>query len=291
MPGGTAGERFSLVQPFIRIHNLTFVYPNGSVPALRGIDLEIAAGEYVALIGANGSGKTTLARHLNALLLPTEGEVWVDGHSTRDPAALRAIRSAVQMVFQSPADQIVATVVQEDVAFGPENLGVPDAELPVRVRAALERVSMWAARDRPPHMLSAGQQQRVAIAGALAMHPRCLILDEATAMLDPAGRRDLLDLVDELHAGGMTVIAITHAAEEAARADRAVVMHRGQIVLDGTPCAAFSHPSLRSWGILPPPATQLAQRLNVHYPQLSACPLTADELADALCEVWRWANR
>jgi len=274
-----------LSDPLIRIRNLTYIYPGYSVPALRGIDLDIAVGEYVAVVGANGSGKTTLARHLNALLLPTAGEVWIDGHRTDDPAAVRAIRAAVQMVFQSPADQIVATVVQEDVAFGPENLGLPEVELPHRVHEALERVQMWEERHRPPHLLSAGQQQRVAIAGALAMHPRCLILDEATSMLDPAGRRGLLDLIDELHAEGMTVIAITHATEEVARAERAVVMYQGQVVFDGPPCAAFAHPSLRSWGILPPPAAQLAQKLNVHYPQLFSCPLTADELADALARL------
>lgn len=268
---------------FIRIRNLMHTYAvapaalSDAPPALRGVNLDIAAGEYVAIVGANGSGKTTLARHLNALLLPTAGEVWVAGHATRDPAAARAIRAAVQMVFQSPPDQLVATVVEDDVAFGPENFGVPEAELPQRVRAALERVSMWAARSRPPHLLSAGQQQRVAVAGALAVQPRCLVLDEATAMLDPAGRRDLLDLLDGLHAAGVTLITITHVMDEVARAERVVVLHQGQIVFDGPPRAAFAQPALAAWGLLPPPAAQLAQRLR-----LPGCPLTVAELADAL---------
>ncbi|MBN1936146.1 MAG: ATP-binding cassette domain-containing protein [Anaerolineae bacterium] len=251
------------------------------VQALRGVDLDIAAGEYVAVVGANGSGKTTLARHLNALLLPTAGDVWIDGRNTHDPAAIRAIRADVQMVFQSPADQIVATVVQEDVAFGPENLGVPVAELPLRVREALERVSMWPARHRPPHMLSAGQQQRVAVAGALAMRPRCIVFDEAAAMLDPAGRRDLLQIIDALHAAGLTVITITHAMEEAARAGRVVVMHQGRIVFDGSPTELFTHPDLSSWSLLPPPVVQLAARLRAHIPDLPPA-LTIDELVAAL---------
>ena len=202
--------------PLIRIANLTYAYAptaSTSVPALQGIDLQIEAGQYVALIGANGSGKTTLARHLNALLMPTAGDVWIDGLNTRDRSVVRAIRSLVGMVFQSPADQLVATVVEEDVAFGPENLGIAEDELPQRVRRALEQVGMWPLRHRPPHMLSAGQQQRVAIAGVLAMAPRCLVLDEATAMLDPAGRGDVLRVIDALHRDGMTIVAITSPRE------------------------------------------------------------------------------
>lgn len=275
--------------PFICIKSLTHTYhPEGHdpIPALRGVDLEIASGEYVAIIGANGSGKTTLARHLNALLLPTTGEVWVGGQNTRDPSAVRAIRADVGMVFQAPGDQIVATVVEEDVAFGPENLGVPEEELPVRVRAALEQVEMWEARHRPPHLLSAGQQQRVAIAGALAMNPRCLVLDEATAMLDPAGRRDLLAVLDKLHRQGLTIINITHTMAEAARARRVIALHEGRVVLDGPPQQVFSDPAaLAPLGLAPPPAALLAHRLRRRFPALPPDLLTPHELAVALAEV------
>jgi energy-coupling factor transporter ATPase len=271
----------------IRVEQLTHTYTlrdASPVHALRGVDLEIDDGEYVAVVGANGSGKTTLARHLNALLLPTAGGVWIDALDTRDPAALRAIRSQVGMVFQSPADQMVATVVEEDVAFGPENLGVPQDELAGRVRSALEQVGMWAYRHRPPHQLSAGQQQRVAIAGVLAMHPRCLILDEATAMLDPLGRREVLGIVDGLVGAGMTVVSITHDMEEAVRAGRVVVLHAGQVVLDGPPRQVFASPDLVSYGLERPPAVELADRLRHRFPSLPADLLSADELATALVE-------
>jgi energy-coupling factor transporter ATPase len=278
-----------LVLSFIRITGVTYTYrPEGADPiqALRGIDLEIRAGEYVAVIGANGSGKTTLIRHLNALLLPTTGEVRVNGRNTRDQAVVRAIRADVGMVFQSPSDQIVATVVEEDVAFGPENLGVPAEELPVRVREALDCAGMWEARHRTPHLLSAGQQQRVAIAGALAMNPRCLVLDEATAMLDPAGRRDLLAMLDNLHQGGLTIISVTHTMEEAVRAQRVIVLHKGRIVLDDPPRQVFSNPAaLALLGLEPPPVAVLDRRLCLRFPTLPADLLTPNELAAAIVEV------
>jgi energy-coupling factor transporter ATPase len=270
---------------FIRIENLTHTYTaseSAPIRALAGIDLQIGPGEYVAIVGANGSGKTTLARHLNALLQPTTGDVWIDGLNTRDPDAVRAIRSQVGMVFQSPADQMVATVVEEDVAFGPENLGVPEGELPLRVQAALRQVRMWEARRRPPHMLSAGQQQRVAIAGVLAMNPRCLVLDEATAMLDPLGRRDVLGIVEELHRSGLTVLTITHDMEEASRADRVIALHEGQIAIDGTPQEVFEAPDLAAWGLGLPPTFELARRLRERLPALPKGLLTAETLADAI---------
>ena len=286
----------SLVAPgsfflsFIRVRNLTHVYTprvGPSLEALRGVDLEIDAGEYLAVVGANGSGKTTLACHLNALLLPTAGDVWVDGRNTREPAHMRAIRSTVGMVFQSPADQLVATMVQEDVAFGPENLGVPQPQLSQQVREALQRVQMWHARQRPPHLLSAGQQQRVAIAGVLAMRPRCLILDEATAMLDPQGRRDVLNIVEQLHRSGLMVITITHMMEEALRARRIVVMHRGRVAMDGTPQEVFASSHLAEWGLTLPPAAELARRLRARSPSFPGGVLTADQLAQAVTEVLR----
>jgi len=267
----------------IRVRNLVHTY-DGAVraPALRGVDLDIDEGEYVALVGANGSGKTTLARHLNALLLPTSGEVLIDGHDTRDPGALRAIRSTVGMVLQSPPDQMVATIVEEDVAFGPENLGLPQEELGRRVREALEQVGMWSQRHRPPHMLSAGQQQRVAIAGVLAMRPRCLVLDEATAMLDPAGQRDRLSLVRDLHADGMTVVTITHAMPEAVEAQRLVVLHEGRVVRDGSPARVLRDPDLARFGLAAPPAIDLARRLQPVIPGLGEDLATADAVAQAI---------
>jgi len=273
--------------PFISINGLTYTYAVDSTPlslrALRDVSLNIETGEYVALIGANGSGKTTLARHLNGLLLPTQGTVQIAGRDTRDPAHLRMIRADVGMVFQSPEDQIVATIVEEDVAFGPENLGVPEGELPGRVRRALETVGMWEHRSRPPHLLSAGQQQRVAIAGALAMNPRCLVLDEATAMLDPAGRRELLHLLDDLHGAGMTIVAITHHMVEAVRAKRVIVLDRGAIALDGPPEVVFSDAKrLAGLHLSLPPAAALAARMRDLFPAFPHGLLTSQTLAEAI---------
>lgn len=272
----------------IRIEGLHHTYtPPGQPPveALQGIDLTIEEGEYVAIVGANGSGKTTLARHLNALLLPTAGDVWVGNRNTRDAGAVRDIRATVGMVFQSPADQIVATVVREDVAFGPENRGVPRDELPEVVRSALERVEMWHARDRPPHLLSAGQQQRVAIAGVLALNPRCIVFDEATAMLDPAARRQILDLMDGLHETGLTLITITHDMTEAARAERIIVMHRGHVARDGPPRQIFTTEDLNRFGLTRPLSVDLAHRLQPALPGLPLDLLTPQELVAALAEL------
>lgn len=264
----------------IRIENLHHTYA-GTPPieALRGIDLTIRAGEYVVIVGANGSGKSTLARHLNALLLPTRGNVWIDQHNTRDASARRAIRTIVQMVFQHPDSQLVATMVEEDVAFGPENFGVPEAELPDRVRTALETVGMWAHRQRAPHLLSAGQKQRVAIAGALAVRPRILVLDEATSMLDPMGRAAVLAILRALHQRGTTIITITHDMDEATHADRVLVMDAGRIVMDDTPRRVFARgDELRACGLDVPSIVEVAQRLR-----LPVC-LTAEELIATLRE-------
>lgn len=271
--------------PFIRIEKLTHTYEsNGDSPvvALSGIDLDIKEGEFISFIGANGSGKSTLALHLNAILLPTAGRVLVDGRDTTDGSVTRTIRADVGMVFQSPQDQFVATVVEEDVAFGPENLAVSEEELPLRVESALRRVGMWEERKRPPLQLSAGQQQRVAIAGALAMRPRCLILDEATAMLDPAGSGELLDILDDLHTAGMTVINITHQMEEAARSDRIIVLHNGRIEEDGSPSEVFSSNALSTYGLTPPRASQLASRLRKSFRKLPRGLLTISDLAEEL---------
>ena len=273
-------------RPFIQIRGLGHIYrPQGAEPvaALQGVDLEVRAGEFVALVGANGSGKSTLARHLNALLLPTQGDVWVNGLNTRDAANHRAIRAHVGMVFQIPVDQIVATIAQHDVAFGPENLGIPQPELGERVRQALQRVDMWEWRDRPPHMLSPGQQQRLAIAGALAMHPRCLVLDEATAMLDPQGRRDLWKIVDGLHREGMTILFITHDMDEAARAERVIALHRGRIAMDGPPGQVFGRAAdLAAMSLSLPALAQLGADLGDRLPGLPIPLLELDDLAQAL---------
>lgn len=262
----------------IRIQNLHYTYASTPpIQALRGIDLTIRAGEYVAIVGANGSGKSTLARHLNALLVPMHGNVWIDQHNTRDLGAHRAIRAIVQMVFQHPDSQLVATTVEEDVAFGPENFGVPEVELPARVRVALETVGMWAHRQRAPHLLSAGQKQRVAIAGALAVHPRVLVLDEATSMLDPMGCAAVLTILRALHQRGTTIIAITHEMEEAMHAERVLVMDAGRIVMDDTPRRVFAHgDELRACGLDVPSIVKVSQRLG-----LPVC-LTVEELIAAL---------
>lgn len=273
--------------PFIEIRGASYTYyPHAENPplALDGIDLEIGAGEYMAIVGHNGSGKSTLAKHLNALLLPTSGSVLVNGHDTRAPEHRRAIREAVGMVFQVPDNQIVATIVEEDVAFGPENLGVPHDEIVSRVEWALNLVEMAELRRRAPHLLSAGQKQRVAIAGVMAMRPACLVLDEATSMLDPAGREEVLASIERLHReAGTAVVAITHFMEEAARAQRVVVMETGKIVLQGTPREVFSQPErLRELQLDVPVATDLARRLHRRLPQFPPDVIAAEELVEAV---------
>lgn len=251
--------------------------------ALQDITLEIKTSECIALIGANGSGKSTLARHLNALLLPTAGDVWISGLNTRHRENHREIRSRVGMVFQIPADQVVATVVEADVAFGPENLGIPAFEIRERVHDALARVGAWEFRNRPPHMLSPGQLQRVAIAAALAMRPACLVFDEATAMLDPAGRRDVWRIVDDLRKDGLTIVFITHDMEEAARTERVIALHAGRIALDAPSELAFQQAELlESIGLGVPPIAELARRLHRRFPAFPRSVLTLDILASAL---------
>ncbi len=254
------------------------------VTALRGINLHIEQGEYVVVIGRNGSGKSTLAKHLNALLLPTDGEVIVQGMNTKNPQHLAAIRHTVGMVFQVPDNQLVATIVEEDVAFGPENMGVPHRELRERVDEALAIVGMVEYRDRPPHMLSAGQKQRVAIAGAIAMRPSCLVLDEATAMLDPRGRREVLDTAHRLHDQGITILAITHFMHEAVEGSRVIVLDQGTIAMDGTPREIFSQGDrLRRLGLDVPPVTGLAGRIHRRQPAFPTPLLSVEECVEQLC--------
>ena len=224
----------------IKTGNLTFSYPpdEGKEPvqALKGVDLSIARGSFTVILGHNGSGKSTLAKHMNAVLLPVGGKVWVDGMDTSDEDLLLEVRRRVGMVFQNPDNQIVANVVEEDVAFGPENLGVPTEEIQRRVTAALRAVGMEDFTLHAPHHLSGGQKQRIAIAGVIAMEPACIVLDESTAMLDPLGRREVLDTVRKLNREkGITIVLITHHMDEAAMADRVVVMDSGRVVMDGAP--------------------------------------------------------
>jgi energy-coupling factor transport system ATP-binding protein len=272
----------------IEVKDLSYVHPHAgqaSLPALQNITFSIEEGELVALVGANGSGKTTLARHLNSLLVPAAGmgSVLITGYDTRQKSDYSTIRTAVGMVFQSPEDQIVGMTVEEDVAFGPENLGIAPAEIRRRVSAALETVDMEQARMRPPHQLSAGQMQRVALAGILAMRPRCIIFDEATSMLDPQGRRDVMDLLLQLNHEGLTIIYITHFMEEAARARRVIALSQGRIVLDGTPAEVFSGQArLEEIGLSVPPAAALADLLRPALPTLPRALLTGDDLLSAL---------
>ncbi len=261
-------------EPIIRVANIHHTYFSTSrepIHALRGVTLTIERGEYVAVIGHNGSGKSTLARHLNGLLLPTQGDVWVNGWNTKDQRYRIAIRSTVGMVFQSPDNQIIATIVEEDVAFGPENLGVPRPELRARVDWALDTVGMQEFRHRAPHLLSGGQKQRVALAGVLAMKPAILVLDESTALLDPSGRQGVLDVARRLNREGVTIVAITHLMHEATLADRVIVMNDGKLVLQGTPREVFRETdTLRGIQLDVPEITQLAQRLherNAAFPQ------------------------
>lgn len=270
---------------YIDAKQVSFAYNTGAntpVLALSGINLTVTRGEFVVIAGMNGSGKSTLARHFNALLVPAEGTVAVDGLDTRRPENIWPVRDRVTMVFQNPDNQIVAAVVEEDVAFGPENQGVAPAEIRQRVTEALEAVGMAEFAAREPHRLSGGQKQRVAVAGALALRPVCLVLDEATAMLDPRGRRELLAVIRRLNREtGLTVVLITHHMEEAALADRVVVLHEGRVVLDGAPGSVFTHPRLKELRLAPPPAVTLAAALREAGLPLPPV-LTLEELAAAL---------
>ena len=269
----------------IEIQNVSYAYEDAAVKALNNVSLTINDGEFVAVVGHNGSGKSTLAKHLNALLLPTEGKVLVDGMDTADEADTLSIRQRVGMVFQNPDNQLVTTIVEEDVAFGPENIGVPGNEIRTRVDRALAAVGMEKYAHSAPNMLSGGQKQRIAIAGMLAMQPKVLVLDEATAMLDPKGRRDIIDLVTKLHKeNGITVVMITQYMEEAIGADRVAVMSGGELILEGTPKEVFSQDELLHKHRLDVPVMQqLANRLNAHGANLPKCILSEEEMAQAIC--------
>ena len=275
------------MEPVIETQGLKHVYidaNNNQVTALDGIDLQIMPGEFVAVIGANGSGKSTLARHFNALLLPTEGRVKVHGMDTLDEDSLWRIRQDTGMVFQNPDNQIVAAIVEEDVAFGPENIGVPAEELRKRVEDALRAVDMLDYREHAPHLLSGGQKQRVAIAGTLALGSNCIVLDEPTAMLDPKGRKEILNTMRKLNREQhITVVYITHFMTEALLADRVIVMSKGKIVFQGTPKEVFSRvDELEKLGLEAPLAAKVAFELRKSGAKLPPGIITNEELAAAL---------
>ncbi len=279
-----------MAQPILQTKDLTFRYTTeeGVAPTvLDGVSLSIQPGEFVAVLGHNGSGKSTLAKHFNAILLPTAGKVYVDGMDTADEDKLLDIRRRVGMVFQNPDNQIVASVVEEDVAFGPENLGVPSAEIRERVDRALAAVGMTEYARHAPHLLSGGQKQRVAIAGVLAMRPRCIVLDEPTAMLDPVGRKEVLDTVKRLNREqNITVVLITHHMDEAAQAGRVVVMHDGHIVADDKPDLVFQNvDGLRSLGLEVPEPVALLYELRQAGVDVPLTALTVDECAGVLKEL------
>lgn len=272
----------------IRINDLEHWYINAqglNRQALKGINLQIRPGEFVAVIGHNGSGKSTLAMHLNALLVPDQGSVIINGMDTRKPELLWDIRQQVGMVFQNPDNQLIATVVEDDVAFGPENLGIEPVQISHLVDESLRIVDMSAYRKQAPHLLSGGQKQRVAIAGILAMKPNVMVLDEPTAMLDPAGRAEVMQTVLKLnHEENLTIILITHFMEEAILADRVVVMEEGNIVMDGGPREVFAQvEKIKALGLDVPPMMELRNQLNQAGVQLPADILTVEEMVVALC--------
>jgi len=276
----------------IKTKKLTFEYirrdEEGNVEAINRavdeVDLEVKAGEFIAILGHNGSGKSTLAKHINAILYPTEGSIWVDGMDSMDEDKLWKIRQTAGMVFQNPDNQIIGQVIEEDVGFGPENIGVPTEEIWQRVEESLKTVGMWEYRKHSPNKLSGGQKQRVSIAGVIAMHPKCIVLDEPTAMLDPSGRYEVIRAARALNdVEKMTVILITHYMEEVVNADRVIVMDKGKVVLQGTPREVFSQvEKLRELRLDVPYVTLLAYELKQKGMNIPDGILTIDELVEAI---------
>ena len=258
--------------------------PSGTIRALDDISLDVEPGQFIAILGHNGSGKSTLAKHLNALLFPTEGAVWVNGLDTRDQNLIWDIRQTAGMVFQNPDNQIIGQVVEEDVGFGPENMGVPTQEIWNRVEESLKAVGMYEYRKKSPNRLSGGQKQRVSIAGVIAMHPRCIVMDEPTAMLDPSGRADIINAAMTLNREeGITIILITHYMEEAIRADRIFVMDEGKVAMQGTPREIFSRvEEMQALHLDVPQVTLLAHTLRQRGLSIPEGILTREELAEAL---------
>ncbi|MDU5109204.1 MAG: energy-coupling factor transporter ATPase [Clostridium sp.] len=255
--------------------------------AVNGVSFEVEKGEFLVVLGHNGSGKSTIAKHMNALLIPSDGTVIVDGLDTKDQKNLWEIRSRAGMVFQNPDNQLVATIVEEDVAFGPENLGVEPEEIRKRVDESLKKVGMYEYRRHAPHLLSGGQKQRIAIAGILAMKPKCIIFDEPTAMLDPSGRREVLKNIKEINEKyGITIVLITHYMDEAAQADRVIVMDGGKVILEGKPREVFSNvKEMKEIGLDVPQVTELCYELKNSGVNIDTNILNVDEMVDALCQL------
>lgn len=281
-----------MAQPFIQVKDLYYAYRDENeveIPILKGISLDIKQGEYVVILGHNGSGKSTFAKLLNMILEPGRGHILIDGQDITSPDMtdedVLRLRKNIGMVFQNPDNQLVATIVEEDVAFGPENLGIPPVEIRRRVDEALSTVGMTAYAHQEPHRLSGGQKQRVAIAGIIAMEPKCMIFDESTAMLDPSGRRDVLATIEKLNREkGITVLAITHYMDEAARADRVIIIDDGVIAMDGTPAEIFQlGERLASYGLDVPQGTALVHRLRRRGISLEGDCITPAQCADMIC--------
>lgn len=277
----------------ITVEHLRFTYPGvddtPGIAVFEDMNLQIEEGSFVAVLGGNGCGKSTLAKHFNAILLPCGGKVYVCGMDTSGEDNLIPIRRRVGMVFQNPDNQIVANVVEEDVAFGPENLGISSAEIRRRVDLALKQVGMYEYREHAPHLLSGGQKQRIAIAGIIAMEPKCIVLDEPTAMLDPRGRKEVMETIEMLNREkGITVILITHHMDEAARAQRVIVLNKGAVAADGTPEAVFSQVELlHSIGLAAPETVELCWKLNKMGADLPLDRLSPEQCAQILFEKWK----
>ena len=275
----------------IKFDNVSYKYKaiesEKEVFAIEGIDLDVKDGEFLVVLGHNGSGKSTLAKHINALVLPTSGDVTVDGMNTKSEDHLWDVRSRAGMVFQNPDNQLVATVVEEDVAFGPENLGVPPEEIRKRVDDSLSKVGMSEFKRFAPHHLSGGQKQRVAIAGILAMQPKCIVFDEPTAMLDPKGRKDVMETINELHKKyGITIILITHYMDEAVQGDRVVIIDNGKLVREGTPKEIFRNvEEMKRLGLDVPQVTEVAYELQKEGINIDTDILNVDEMVNALCQL------
>ncbi len=277
------------MEPIIRLEDLVYQYKREDLtpedPAIDHVNIQIAPGSFTAVIGRNGSGKSTLAKNINGLLLPTEGAVYVKGWDTADQDKIWEIRQSAGMVFQNPDNQLVSSIVEDDVAFGPENLGVEPGEIRKRVDESLYAVNMYEERKKAPHLLSGGQKQRIAIAGVVAMRPECIIFDEPTAMLDPHGRQELMDIIQKLHEEGITIVLITHFMDEAAKAERVIIMDKGKVALDGSPREVFSKAEeIRAMALDVPFAVDLADRLRSRGIPVPAEIITDEEMVDFICQ-------
>lgn len=277
------------MKDIVSVKDVSFEYvtEDSTFKAIDDLTLNVKQGEFVVVIGHNGSGKSTLSKNLNAILMPTKGDIYIEGLNTKDEEHLWNIRQTAGMVFQNPDNQIVATIIEEDVAFGPENLGIEPVEIRKRVKEALTSVGMYELKDRQPHLLSGGQKQRVAIAGIIAMKPKCIIFDEATAMLDPSGRKEVMNTIKRLNKEeNITIMHITHFMEEAVDADRVIVMEKGKKVLEGTPKQVFSKvEKLKSIGLDVPYMTELSKELKEEGMDIEGDILTVDEMVMKLCQL------